>query len=43
MVTVTVECTVDLADFGVLSAPASRLVRAEFSEPIDRFREATAG
>ncbi len=42
MVTVTIECTVDLADLGALSVAPTKVVRASFSEPIDRFREAAA-
>jgi len=40
IVRVTVECTVDLADLRALSVGPTKLVRASFSEPIDRFREA---
>jgi Flp pilus assembly protein TadG len=38
-VTVTVYCTVGLGDLGLLAVPPTKVVRASFTEPIDRFRE----
>ncbi len=40
-VTVAVECTVSLVGFELLAAPTSTVVRGSFTEPIDRFREAS--
>jgi Flp pilus assembly protein TadG len=38
LVTVTVACTVDLADVTGMGIPTSRTLVAQFSEPLDRFR-----
>lgn len=40
LVSVTVECTVRMTGFDPLFS-GTRLIRGKFSEPIDRFREAT--
>lgn len=39
MVSVTVECRVDLADLSIPGVPGSRVVRATMSSPLDTWRE----